>query len=276
MRHRWIISAVLLGCLTASGLADGRGTLRRSPRARRRSRCLTSRLPRFEVARSIRGFSRRMRRFSNASKPGRSGCSSSAIRSRPAGRRNRELFDRSSVPISPPTSASAAIGRSTFSGGFANGELDISPPPKVVVLMIGTNNLRTDTVADIDKGTEAIVNRVRTKHPTTKVLLLGVLPMGVDPKDPMIAGLRQKVIEINERLKAFADGSSVVFLDFGDKLLNKDGTTSAAMRADGVHLEAARIRNLGRVDCAGTCGDDEIAGSAQEFRIPRRINEFVR
>ena len=51
--------------------------------------------------------------------------------------------------------------------------------------MIGTNNVRTDTAADIGKGTGAIVNRVRAKHRATKVLLLGVLPMGVDPKDPL-------------------------------------------------------------------------------------------
>src|SRR5262249_7006208 len=88
------------------------------------------------------------------------------------------------------------------------------------------------------KGIETIVSRLRTKHPTTKVLLLGVLPMGVDPNDPLVAPLRQKAIDINERLKAFADGFSVVFLDFGDKLLNADGTTRAAMRPDGVHLEA--------------------------------------
>ena len=152
--------------------------------------------------------------------------------------RNRELFTRTFGAYEPANFGISGDRTQHVLWRFENGELDISPPPKVVVLMIGANNVRFYTAAEIVQGTEAIVKRVRTKHPTTKVLLLGVLPMGVDPKDPTVAPLRRKVIEINEQLKKGADGASVVFLDFGEKLLNEDGTSSKAMRPDGVHLEA--------------------------------------
>lgn len=152
--------------------------------------------------------------------------------------RNREPFQKSFGDYQPANFGISGDRTQHILWRFDNGELEISPSPKVVVLMIGANNMRGDTAADISKGIEAIVDRVRTKHPKTKVLLLGTLPMGVDPKDPLVATLRQKVTEINRQSKEFADGTNVVFLDFGDKMLNPDGTSSSAMRPDGVHLEA--------------------------------------
>lgn len=152
--------------------------------------------------------------------------------------RNREPFERTFGAYQPANFGISGDRTQHVLWRFDNGELDISPSPKVIVLMIGANNMHWNTAADISQGIETIVSRVRTKHPTTKVLLLGTLPMGVDPKDPAVAPLREKVIEINQRSKALADGTNVVFLDFGEKMLNDDGTSSPAMRPDGVHLEA--------------------------------------
>jgi lysophospholipase L1-like esterase len=236
MRHCWIIGAVLVGCLVASG------STAQDPSAVPASTS-PKQVP-YEPAEKIFDgkvdprFLRAHASFLDRIKSGPIGVLFVGDSITAGWTKNRELFNQKFGSFQPANFGVSGDRTQHVLWRFENGELDISPPPKVVVLMIGTNNVKTDTAADIDKGTEAIVNRVRTKHPTTKVLLLGVLPMGVDPKDPAVASLRQKVSEINERLKVFADGSNIVFLDFGDKLLNENGTTSAAMRADGVHLEA--------------------------------------
>lgn len=118
-----------------------------------------------------------------------------------------------------------------------NGELEIAPSPKVVVLMIGTNNVRHDAPEDIARGVRAIIDRIRTRHPTTKLLLLGVLPMGVNPAEPAVARDRERITQINRHLASLA-APDVVFLDMGQRFLKEDGTTSDAMASDGVHLEA--------------------------------------
>ena len=241
MRHRRIISAVLIGCFSASGWsasgleAAQPATPPASPPPRQ--------VP-YQPAEKIRDgqvdsrFLAAHALFLRRIKSGPIGLLFVGDSITAGWTRNRELFTRTFGAFQPANFGISGDRTQHVLWRFENGELDISPSPKAVVLMIGTNNVRTDTAADIAKGAEAVVNRLRTKHPTAKVLLLGVLPMGVDPKDPTVAAQRRNVIEINERLKAAADGSSVVFLDFGDKLLNSDGTTSAAMRPDGVHLEA--------------------------------------
>ena len=58
-----------------------------------------------------------------------------------------------------------------------NGELD-GIQPKVVVLMIGTNNTGSDPADQIAEGITAIVKTIRDKSPKTKVMLLAVFPRG--------------------------------------------------------------------------------------------------
>jgi lysophospholipase L1-like esterase len=106
--------------------------------------------------------------------------------------------------------------------------------PKLVVLMIGTNNTGSDSAEDIAEGIGADVHAIREKLPETPVLLLGVFPRGQKADDP----LRAKIAEINRRAEKLADGKRVVFLDFGSKLVEKDGTISAEIMPDFLHLSA--------------------------------------
>ncbi len=48
--------------------------------------------------------------------------------------------------------------------------------PKVIVLMIGTNNIGNNTPEEIAEGVRAIVDRMRSAAPEAKILLLGVFP----------------------------------------------------------------------------------------------------
>jgi hypothetical protein len=56
-----------------------------------------------------------------------------------------------------------------------NGELD-NVHPKVIVLLIGINNMGVNTAEEIAYGVSHFVKYLRTKFPKTKVLLLGIFP----------------------------------------------------------------------------------------------------
>lgn len=112
-----------------------------------------------------------------------------------------------------------------------NGTLD-GIQPKVVVLLIGTNNIKRDTALQIAEGVAAIVGEIRTRLPKTKILLLGVFPRSETPDD----GRRLKVTEVNTHLAKLDDGKTVFFLDLGPKFLRPDGTLSKGVMHDFLHL----------------------------------------
>lgn len=104
--------------------------------------------------------------------------------------------------------------------------------PKAAVLMIGTNNSGTNSSVQIAEGVEAIVKKLRTKLPKTKILVLAIFPRGEDVNNP-----RRKVnIGANLSIRKLADGEMVHYLDIGDKFLNDDGTLSKEVMPDLLHL----------------------------------------
>jgi lysophospholipase L1-like esterase len=106
--------------------------------------------------------------------------------------------------------------------------------PKVVVLMIGTNNfgLPGDSVTDTVRGVEAVVGAVRKKAPDAKVLLLGIFP-----RDKAAGtAFRKKIAEANEAIAKIADAKTVVYRDIGKKFLADDGTLPADVMPDALHL----------------------------------------
>lgn len=104
--------------------------------------------------------------------------------------------------------------------------------PKVAVVMIGTNNAKSDAPADTAAGIEAIVKKLRAELPQTKVLVLAVFPRGATPAD----ALRQKNAAVNEAIAKLDDGEHVFFLDIGPKFLTADGTLEKAIMPDLLHL----------------------------------------
>ena len=117
---------------------------------------------------------------------------------------------------------------------FANGELD-GYTPRLMMLMIGTNNLRfrgpPNTPEEVAMGIAAIVTRFRAKFPEAKVLLLGVFPRGAEATAP----LREPIRQINSIIAALDDGEYVRFMDIGDRFLEPDGSISTEVMADGLH-----------------------------------------
>lgn len=104
--------------------------------------------------------------------------------------------------------------------------------PKLAVLMIGTNNSGANSPEEIADGIKAIVEKLRTKLPETKVLVLGIFPRGPDVNDA-----RRKVNEgANAIAQKLADGKHVFYLDIGPSFLADDKTLSKEIMPDLLHL----------------------------------------
>jgi lysophospholipase L1-like esterase len=104
--------------------------------------------------------------------------------------------------------------------------------PKVVVLMIGTNNTGKHNAEQIAGGIGAIVKTIQEKSPKTKVLLLAVFPRAAKADAPP----RVKIGEINKIISKLDNGKSVRYLDIGPKFLQEDGTLTKEIMPDLLHL----------------------------------------
>jgi len=110
--------------------------------------------------------------------------------------------------------------------------------PKLAVLMIGTNNSAANTSEQIAAGVKAIIEKLRTKLPETKVLVLAIFPRGANKDDE-----KRKVNEgANAIIQKMADGRMVHYLDIGPKFLEADGTLSKDVMPDLLHLNEASYR----------------------------------
>jgi len=103
--------------------------------------------------------------------------------------------------------------------------------PKLVVLLIGTNNMYSNSADQIAGGIKAIVAEYQKQCPEAKILLQGIFPRGESPTDP----LRAKVKRVNQLISSLGDGKKVIFLDFGDKLLDEKGQYTQPNTADFLH-----------------------------------------
>ena len=117
-----------------------------------------------------------------------------------------------------------------------NGELD-GIKPKVVVLMIGTNNTGKEkngtprnSVPEVVAGVTAVVKDLRTRLPDSKILLLGIFPRGTfdDPQ-------RAQVALVNTVIAKLDDGKMVKYLDIGPNFLEADGTLPKSIMPDLLH-----------------------------------------
>ena len=117
---------------------------------------------------------------------------------------------------------------------ITNGELD-GFTPKALVLMIGTNNSGSDSPEGIAAGVTKIVETIRQKSPSTKILLLAVFPRGDKTAQ---APTREKLKTVNGHIAKLDDGKRVFFLDIGAKFLEPDGTLTKEVMPDLLHLSS--------------------------------------
>ena len=135
-----------------------------------------------------------------------------------------------------------------------NGELE-GQSPKVVTLLIGTNNCDdanytvVHTAEEILMGTKAIVELLRERLPDTKILLLRIFPRTNVYKKPdgTERGSATRRFTTNQRagdlVADLADDEHIFFLDVNHVFLRPDGSIDPKLMPDLLHPspEGARL-----------------------------------
>ena len=120
-----------------------------------------------------------------------------------------------------------------------HGELD-GLNPHTVIIHIGTNNLagtprhQVSTPAEVAAAIRGICQRVQSRLPKAKVILMAVFPRGEKPDFPQRAAIAQ----INKLLKPIAEELGVALLDITPQLLEKDQSISRDTMGDFLHPTA--------------------------------------
>jgi lysophospholipase L1-like esterase len=95
--------------------------------------------------------------------------------------------------------------------------------PRVVVVLIGTNNLDRHTAEQVVATHRDLVDELRARLPYAKILLIGIFARA----DRNAAPANAKIALINPRLEMMADGERIHYLDAG---------IPTSLMPDGLHL----------------------------------------
>lgn len=112
--------------------------------------------------------------------------------------------------------------------------------PKVVVLLIGTNNLGGDEgrPEDVVRGIGAVAAKLRAAFPEAKLLVLGVFPRDPTPEAP----IRGQIAQVNAALASLDNGKNTFVRDIGAVFLDADGRLTHEVSEDFLHLTAEGYR----------------------------------
>jgi lysophospholipase L1-like esterase len=128
--------------------------------------------------------------------------------------------------------------------------------PRVAVLLCGTNNYGVNQSAggkekwdlgihvspvDVAEGVRAIAQAFRRELPTTRVIVLGILPVKQPEK-------WAKVQETNRILASIRyPKDEVIFMDLAKHFANEDGSLKTELFTDGTHLTPAGYKVMADV-----------------------------
>jgi lysophospholipase L1-like esterase len=122
---------------------------------------------------------------------------------------------------------------------LTHGNLD-GPPPRAVVLLIGTNDLGHGRPADLAaNGIRADLLHLRQRLPDARILLLGLWPRADLPKIQ-----EHHEIDAVNRLIASCEDGVVAYADIGGVLLEPDGRLSPQISPDRLHFSGQGYARL--------------------------------
>jgi lysophospholipase L1-like esterase len=106
-----------------------------------------------------------------------------------------------------------------------HGELDGFEADKIAI-MLGTNNLHLNANKEIIAGLKLLLEAIKVRQPSAKLLLIGILPR--KDKEP-------DVRELNLQIAQLAGVSNIDYADIGTPLLNQEGRIVESFFTDGLH-----------------------------------------
>ncbi len=164
----------------------------------------------------------------------------------------RAAWDKYLAPLNAINLGYSGYRTENILWNLQNGELDQAKSPKAVMLLIGTNNLddqhypKVHTAEEVFAGTKAIVELIRKKHPTTKILVLRIFTCG-GPGDQTpyhrkynrSAKAMEATKKAGELTAKLADGRQVFWMDINHVFLRTDGTINTDLMPDLTHPNGA-------------------------------------
>jgi len=120
-----------------------------------------------------------------------------------------------------------------------HGEVD-GIRPRVVMVMIGTNNMNINTTEEIAAGVTAICEELHLRLPQSKILLIGIFPRGAKAD----AG-RDRIAAVNMELVKLHGTRNVTYMDIGKVFLEADGSITPAIMNDYLHPTEAGYERWG-------------------------------
>lgn len=115
---------------------------------------------------------------------------------------------------------------------FDNGNIE-GISPKLAIVMIGQNNSggpNANTAEEIAEGVKAVVDRLRTKCPNTKILLLAIFF-----RHEHYCPERDLLAEANRISSKLADNKMIYYMDINKIFLRKDRSIPANLMPDFEH-----------------------------------------
>lgn len=105
--------------------------------------------------------------------------------------------------------------------------------PKVVLMMIGTNNRGIPELngADTAYGILALLKEIHSQLPESKIVLMPIFPRGQTPDN---SG-RIRNDKINSIIRGYADDETVLWLDINHVFLDDKGNLKMDLMPDGLH-----------------------------------------
>ena len=120
-----------------------------------------------------------------------------------------------------------------------HGEVD-GIRPRVVMVMIGTNNMNINTTEEIAAGVTAICEELHVRLPQSKILLMGIFPRGAKAD-----AVRDKIEGVNLELAKLHGARNITFMDIGKVFLEADGSIAPAIMNDYLHPTEAGYERWG-------------------------------
>ena len=130
-----------------------------------------------------------------------------------------------------------------------HGEID-GISPRLAVLMIGTNNSagNDNTAEEIAEGIDAVVCKLHTDLPKTKILVLAIFPRGSDEQrndktqDAVYNPQWAKNDKASRLASKIADGKMIYYLDINKAFLNGQGIMTREIMPDLLHPDEKGYR----------------------------------
>ena len=111
-----------------------------------------------------------------------------------------------------------------------HGEVD-GLEPSLVVLLIGTNDIRAHPPQQVAEAIRTLVADYRQRLPSSHILLLAIFPRGPKATDPF----RDRITQVNRSIASLDDGAHITYLDIGSIFLRPDGSIPPEIMPDFLH-----------------------------------------